>query len=90
MRMEERRCHQRTKVGIDPERRQCPVQFAFLFFTPKPQGGVKKQVRFHRSMCGNPPVIKGNPLSQLFLLVILPQAANEVEFGKQAVQECFK
>ena len=77
MRVDERRCHQWTKVGMDPERRQRPVQSAFLYFTPNPEGGVKKQVGFHRSISGSPPVIKCNPLSQLFVLVILFQTASE-------------
>ena len=53
---EERSClHLGTEARIVPERLPCQVQLAFSFYTLKPQGGVSKQLIFHRRLRGSQP-----------------------------------
>lgn len=53
---EEQSClHLGTEARIVSERLPFQVQLAFSFYTLKPQGGVSKQLLFHRRLRGSQP-----------------------------------
>lgn len=67
-----------------PERLHYQVQFIFLLYSLKPQGGPGKQERLYRSLSGDQQAVKGkDPSFQPFLQVILFQVAGEVMLAGQ-------